>query len=227
MTLGCGDAVVAPLLQASRMAAFRTNLGVWSRHLRVHTFHVGGRRHCGTSSTPGRHDDRGGSSSDTEYSREPEDRHGINPKTVAKRRKRCSVADLPTGPKHPHSTVLTSEEEAVILPLIENFIGESRSPFLAAMYLNFMEVALRAEQLPSIIGYVEKRLERFPDSNRFWIEMSFGGRIGSLVITIFHAAPESFGPPELRSRIDKILTQLIGLGIAQAHELEKLMHEHQ
>ena len=42
-------------------------------------------------------------------------RHGINPKTVAKWRKRCSVADLPTGPKHPRSTVLTVEEEAVVV----------------------------------------------------------------------------------------------------------------
>lgn len=42
-------------------------------------------------------------------------RHGINPKTVAKWRKRGSVADLPTGPKSPHSTVLSLEEEAVIV----------------------------------------------------------------------------------------------------------------
>jgi transposase-like protein len=42
-------------------------------------------------------------------------RHGINPKTVAKWRKRCSVADLRTGPKHPRSTVLTVQEEAVIV----------------------------------------------------------------------------------------------------------------
>ena len=42
-------------------------------------------------------------------------RHGINPKTVAKWRKRCSVADLPTGPKHPRSTVLTVEQEAIIV----------------------------------------------------------------------------------------------------------------
>ena len=42
-------------------------------------------------------------------------RHGINPKTVAKWRKRCSVNDLPTGPKNPHSTVLTVEQEAVIV----------------------------------------------------------------------------------------------------------------
>jgi hypothetical protein len=42
-------------------------------------------------------------------------RHGINPKTVAKWRKRCSVADLPTGPKNPRSTVLTVEQEAIIV----------------------------------------------------------------------------------------------------------------
>ena len=34
-------------------------------------------------------------------------RHGINPKTVAKWKKRTSAADLPTGPKAPRSTVLT------------------------------------------------------------------------------------------------------------------------
>jgi transposase-like protein len=42
-------------------------------------------------------------------------RHGINPKTVAKWRKRCSVADLPTGPKTPRSTILTVEEEAIVV----------------------------------------------------------------------------------------------------------------
>ena len=42
-------------------------------------------------------------------------RHGLNPKTVAKWKKRTSAADLPTGPKAPRSTVLTLEEEAVIV----------------------------------------------------------------------------------------------------------------
>ncbi|PVE23627.1 IS481 family transposase, partial [Microvirga sp. KLBC 81] len=42
-------------------------------------------------------------------------RHGINPKTVAKWKKRTSVADLPTGPKNPESTVLSADEEAVIV----------------------------------------------------------------------------------------------------------------
>jgi len=42
-------------------------------------------------------------------------RYGINQKTVAKWKKRTSVADLPTGPKDPKSTVLSIEEEAIII----------------------------------------------------------------------------------------------------------------
>src|SRR4051812_44970382 len=42
-------------------------------------------------------------------------RYGINQKTVAKWKKRTSIADLPTGPKEPKSTVLSPEEEAVIV----------------------------------------------------------------------------------------------------------------
>src|SRR5580698_9241841 len=42
-------------------------------------------------------------------------RHGVNPKTIAKWKGRTSVADLPTGPKEPRSTVLTVEEEAVVV----------------------------------------------------------------------------------------------------------------
>jgi len=40
------------------------------------------------------------------------ERHGINPKTVAKWRARTAVQDAPMGPKQPRSTVLSKEEEA-------------------------------------------------------------------------------------------------------------------
>lgn len=42
-------------------------------------------------------------------------RHGINPKTVAKWRKRTVVSDAPMGPKQPHSTVLMPDEEAIVV----------------------------------------------------------------------------------------------------------------
>jgi transposase InsO family protein len=43
------------------------------------------------------------------------ERYGINPKTVAKWKRRSNVDDAPMGPKQPHSTVLTQEEEALIV----------------------------------------------------------------------------------------------------------------
>ena len=42
-------------------------------------------------------------------------RHGINQKTVRKWKSRSSVADLRTGPKEPRSTVLSLEDEAVVV----------------------------------------------------------------------------------------------------------------
>ena len=42
-------------------------------------------------------------------------RYGINQKTVAKWKRRTSVADVPTGPKDARSTVLSVEEEAIIV----------------------------------------------------------------------------------------------------------------
>src|SRR5436190_19110258 len=42
-------------------------------------------------------------------------RYGINQKTVAKWKRRSSVSDLPTGPKAATSTVLSIEDEAVVV----------------------------------------------------------------------------------------------------------------
>ena len=42
-------------------------------------------------------------------------RYGINPKTVAKWRKRAHVTDARMGPKEVRSTVLSAEEEAAVV----------------------------------------------------------------------------------------------------------------
>ncbi len=42
-------------------------------------------------------------------------RYGINPKTARKWRARSSVVDLRTGPKEPRSTILSIDEEAVVI----------------------------------------------------------------------------------------------------------------
>ena len=45
--------------------------------------------------------------------KELSERYGLNPKTVAKWKKRAFVHDAPMGPKDPHSTLLSTEEEAI------------------------------------------------------------------------------------------------------------------
>lgn len=42
-------------------------------------------------------------------------RYGVSPTTVQKWRKRSTTADAPMGPKEPRSTVLTREEEAIVV----------------------------------------------------------------------------------------------------------------
>jgi transposase InsO family protein len=42
-------------------------------------------------------------------------RHGLNPKTVAKWRRRTTTADAPMGPRRPRGSVLTEAEEAVVV----------------------------------------------------------------------------------------------------------------
>lgn len=42
-------------------------------------------------------------------------RYGVNQKTVAKWKKRSSASDERTGPKDPHSTVLSLDEEAIVV----------------------------------------------------------------------------------------------------------------
>src|ERR671917_651089 len=42
-------------------------------------------------------------------------RHGLNPKTVAKWRKRATTADAPMAPRRARSTVLTEAEEAIVV----------------------------------------------------------------------------------------------------------------
>ena len=84
----------------------------------VRYFPINGRRHYGPGST------RGATTTEAvcraiQHSQESlrvlAQRYGINQKTVAKWKRRTSVADVPTGPKDPKSTVLTIEEEAIVV----------------------------------------------------------------------------------------------------------------
>jgi hypothetical protein len=45
------------------------------------------------------------------------------------------------------------------------------------------------------------------------------------MIMIFQESPKAFEVVGIRARIDKILARLVGLGVGQAHEMEKLLYQ--
>src|SRR5215472_7455777 len=53
-------------------------------------------------------------------------RYGINQKAVAKWKQRKTVGDFPTGPKEAKSTVLSTEEEAVIVAFRAAYTAAAR-----------------------------------------------------------------------------------------------------
>ena len=100
-------------------------------------------------------------------------RYGINKKTVAKWKKRESVCDLPTGPKQPHSTLLSLEEEAAIvafrrhtlLPLDDCLY--TLQPTIAHLTRSSLHLCLQRHgisRLPEVEGDkpVRKRFKTYP-----------------------------------------------------------------
>lgn len=98
---------------------------------------------------------------------------GINPKTVAKWRKRATVDDLKTGPKKPRSTVLTEAEEAAIvafrrhtlLPLDDSLYALQTSiPHLTRSALHRCLQRHGISRLPDVEGDKPKRSKskRYP-----------------------------------------------------------------
>src|SRR6478752_166636 len=100
-------------------------------------------------------------------------RYGINPKTVAKWKKRGSVADLPAGPREPRSTVLSIEEEAIVvafrqhtlLPLDDCLYAlQATIPHLTRSSLHRCLQRHGISRLPEIEGDKEpkKRFKSYP-----------------------------------------------------------------
>jgi transposase InsO family protein len=100
-------------------------------------------------------------------------RYGINQKTVAKWKRRTSVADRPTGPKEARSTVLSLEEEAIVvafrkhtlLPLDDCLYALQPSlPHLTRSSLHRCLQRHGISQLPQIEGdaSVKRKFKAYP-----------------------------------------------------------------
>lgn len=99
-------------------------------------------------------------------------RYGINQKTVAKWKKRTSVADLPTGPTNPKSTVLSIEEEIIValrkhtlLPLDDCLYSlQATIPHLTRSSLHRCLQRHQISKLPEVAGDkpARKKFKSYP-----------------------------------------------------------------
>ena len=97
--------------------------------------------------------------------------HNVNEKTVRKWRKRSSAEDLPMGPKQPRSTVLSPEEEAVVvafrrhtlLPLDDCLYAlQPTIPRLTRSSLHRCLQRHGISRLPETAGEPKKRFKSYP-----------------------------------------------------------------
>ena len=100
-------------------------------------------------------------------------RYGVNPKTIAKWKRRTTVEDVKTGPKDPRSTVLSGNEEAVIvafrrhtlLPLDDCLYAlQPTIPHLTRSSLHRCLQRHGISRLPDVDGDkpAKKRFKRYP-----------------------------------------------------------------
>jgi hypothetical protein len=101
------------------------------------------------------------------------ERYDINPKTVAKWKKRDHVCHAPMGPKQPRSTVLTPEEEAAcvafrkhtLLPLDDCLYAlQSSIPHLTRSSLHRLFQRHEISRLPQVEGDkpAKKKFKKYP-----------------------------------------------------------------
>ena len=105
--------------------------------------------------------------------KELSERYGLNPKTVAKWKKRVFVHDAPMGPKEPRSTVLTVEEEAIavafrkhtLLPLDDCLYSlQATIPHLTRSSLHRCYQRHKISRLPDVEGDkpAKKAFKKYP-----------------------------------------------------------------
>ena len=94
--------------------------------------------------------------------------------------------------------------------------------FVALCTMNMLLVAPRARHLDFMLSAIEAWFERLPSDAGLWVTMGIGRKTVEWFKTTIIEEPDLLRPTHSqRSRIDRVIGQLVSIGIAEAHELEK------
>jgi hypothetical protein len=112
------------------------------------------------------------------------------------------------------------------LPSIEILAVEGTSHFVAIVTLNLLEVSPRSAHLPFLLAAARAWITAFPNATNFWIDHAIGRRVCALIEADRRETPGSLAVDQpLRDDLNRLLPELIRLGVAEAARLEQSLAE--
>jgi hypothetical protein len=110
------------------------------------------------------------------------------------------------------------------LPVLGKLVETGPSLFVALVTLNLLEVSPKSAHLPFIIAAARTWLERYPGDKKFWVDQDIGHRVCMCIEKIRLQEPALLGNNQAaRFDVDRLLTALISLGVADARRLEEAL----
>ena len=94
--------------------------------------------------------------------------------------------------------------------------------FACFVAFNLIEVFPKRVHLEFIVTVAESWLASHPDNSGFWMEQGIGTQLCALIDAIRgEQSPFLEAAPSLRDRVHRVLSILVGLGVAEAARLEQ------
>ncbi|RWP36242.1 MAG: hypothetical protein EOR03_09735 [Mesorhizobium sp.] len=107
-----------------------------------------------------------------------------------------------------------------LLPTMRSLLPGGPTTFVALCTMNLLLVAPRARHLDFVLDAVEAWFDRTRTAG-LWIAAGIGGHVVRWFSAAFAEQPDLLIPAHpARGRIDRVLGNLTGVGVAEAHELE-------
>jgi len=107
-----------------------------------------------------------------------------------------------------------------LLPAIRPLLPGGPTAFVALCTMNLLLVAARARHLEFLLESTEAWFGR-THSPKLWVDLGIGRKVVQWLEAAIIEEPGMLAPQHLlRGRIDSALGQLVGVGVAEAHELE-------
>lgn len=119
-----------------------------------------------------------------------------------------------------------SERLDALLGPIRPLLPGGPTSFVALCVMNLLLATPRARHLDFLLAAADAWFERIPNDAGFWTALGIGQRMVEWFEAVVAETPALLLPSHRdRDRIDRVLGRLVGVGIAEAHEMEKKVEQ--